>query len=95
MKFNKLSVKMKLSSLETTLNPNCMKLNFNEQIVEKPLSLQRGQTEENVPDVVKQLLDIEGVQGAFVAPHFITLTRKGNADWQTIRFCCSSFTWSS
>ena len=75
---------MKLSSLETTPNPNCMKLNLDEQIVEKPLSLQRGQTEENVPDAVKQLLDIEGVREAFLAPHFITLTRKGNADWQPI-----------
>lgn len=75
---------MKLSSLETTPNPNCMKLNVDEQIVEKPLSLQRGQTEENVPDAVKQLLDIEGVRSAFIAPHFITLTRKGNTDWQPI-----------
>ena len=75
---------MKLSSLETTPNPNCMKLNFDEQIVEKPLSLKRGQTEENVPAAVKQLLDIPGVREAFLAPHFITLTRKGHADWQGI-----------
>ena len=75
---------MKLSSLETTPNPNCMKLNLDEQIVEKPLSLQRGQIEENLPDEVKQLLDIKGVREAFLASHFITLTRKGNADWQPI-----------
>ena len=75
---------MKLSSLETTPNPNCMKLNLDEQIVEKPLSLQRGQIEENVPDAVKQLLDIEGVREAFLTPHFITLTRQGNADWEAI-----------
>ena len=75
---------MKLSSLETTPNPNCMKLNFDEQIVEKPLSLQRGQTKENLPDAVMQLLDIEGVREAFVTPHFITLTRQGNVDWEPI-----------
>ena len=75
---------MKLSSLETTPNPNCMKLNLDEQVVEKPLSLQRGKPLEHIPDVVKQLLDIEGVREAFLAPYFITLTRKGSTDWRQI-----------
>ena len=74
---------MKLSSLETTPNPNCMKLNLDEQVVETPLSLQRGQVE-NVPDAIKQLLNIQGVREAFLANDFITLTRQGNADWQPI-----------
>ena len=75
---------MKLSSLETTPNPNCMKLNLDEQVVEKPLSLQRGKPLENIPDAVKQLLDIAGVREVFLAPYFITLTRKGNTDWRPI-----------
>ena len=74
---------MKLSSLETTPNPNCMKLNLDEQVVETPLSLRRGQVE-NVPDAIKQLLNIQGVREAFLANNFITLTRQGNADWQPI-----------
>ena len=74
---------MKLSSLETTPNPNCMKLNLDEQVVETPLSLRRGQVE-NVPDAIKQLLDIEGVREAFLANDFITLTRQSHADWQPI-----------
>ena len=74
---------MKLSSLETTPNPNCMKLNLDEQVVETPLSLRRGQVE-NVPDAIKQLLNIQGVREAFLANDFITLTRQGNADWQPI-----------
>ncbi len=75
---------MKLSSLETTPNPNCMKLNLDEQIVEKPLSLQRGKTPENLPDAIKQLLEIEGVREAFLASNFVTLTRSSHADWQPI-----------
>ncbi|WP_144870397.1 virulence factor [Hyella patelloides] len=75
---------MKLSNLETTPNPNSMKLNLDEQIVEKPLSLQRGKTLSNVPDKVFQLLDIEGVREVFLASNFITLTRHNNADWETI-----------
>ncbi|MGH2412648.1 MAG: virulence factor [Microcystaceae cyanobacterium] len=75
---------MKLSSLETTPNPNCMKLNLDEQIVEKPVSLQRGQTLENLPDAVKQVLEIEGVREAFLASNFITLTRQSHIDWPPI-----------
>lgn len=75
---------MKLSSLETTPNPNCMKLNLDEQIVDKPVSLERETTGQNVPDAVKKLLDIEGVKEAFLASNFIALTRKGNTDWQPI-----------
>ena len=75
---------MKLSSLETTPNPNCMKLNLDEQVVEKPLSIQQGNPLEKIPDAVKQLLEIEGVREAFLAPYFITLTRKGNTDWRPI-----------
>ena len=75
---------MKLSSLETTPNPNCMKLNLDEPIVETPISLQRGNSLEHLPDAVKQLLEIEGVKEAFLASNFITLTRQGNTDWQPI-----------
>jgi Virulence factor/HEAT repeats/Scaffold protein Nfu/NifU N terminal len=75
---------MKLFSLETTPNPNCMKLNLDEQIVNKPVSIGRGKNLEKIPDAVKQLLDIEGVREAFLASHFITLTRTGNTDWQPI-----------
>lgn len=75
---------MKISSLETTPNPNCMKLNLDEQIVTKPVSLERGKTLENLPDAVNQLLNIKGVREAFVATNFITLIRQSNADWQPI-----------
>ncbi|MGF1481920.1 MAG: virulence factor [Cyanophyceae cyanobacterium] len=75
---------MKLLSLDTTPNPNCMKLNLDEPIVETPVSLQRGKIPNSLPDAVSQLLEIEGVQEAFLASNFITLTRQGNADWQPI-----------
>lgn len=75
---------MKLASLETTPNPNCMKLNLDEQIVDKPVSLQRGKSLDNLPQAVLKLLEIEGVKEAFLASNFITLTRQGQSDWQAI-----------
>jgi hypothetical protein len=75
---------MKLVSLETTPNPSCMKLNLDEQIVDKPVSLFSGKSLDHVPQAVLKLLEIEGVKEAFLAPNFITLTRKGQSDWQLI-----------
>lgn len=75
---------MKLSSIETTPNPNCMKLNLDEQICSKPLTLTGGGDVANAPEVGKQLLVIDGIRSVFLASDFITITRESNADWQPI-----------
>lgn len=75
---------MKLSSIETTPNPNCMKLNLDEQICSKPLTLTGGGDVTNAPEVGKQLLVIDGIRSVFLASDFITITRESNADWQPI-----------
>lgn len=75
---------MKLSSIETTPNPNCMKLNLDQQIISKPLTLSGGADVANAPEVAKQLLVIDGVRSVFLANDFITLIRESSADWQPI-----------
>lgn len=74
---------MQLRSIETTPSPHCIKLNLNEVISAKALTLQQGATKPKAP-VAQQLLAIESVQSVFLFQDFITLTRKGNADWQPI-----------
>ncbi|PSP16531.1 MAG: PBS lyase [Cyanobacteria bacterium QS_8_64_29] len=75
---------MKLASLETTPNPNCMKLNLDEVIADQPLTLKPDRRPEGVPSAVAKLIEIQGVQEAFLAQDFVTLTRQGNADWEPI-----------
>jgi predicted metal-dependent hydrolase len=75
---------MKLCSIETTPSPNCMKLNLDEQISPKPLTLKRDSDLTDTPEVSRQLLSIPGIQSVFMVGDFITLTRKGNVDWQPI-----------
>lgn len=75
---------MQLRSIETTPSPNCIKLNLNEVISAKALTLQKGGDQPNAPTFAQQLLAIETVQSVFLVHDFITLTRKGNADWQPI-----------
>lgn len=75
---------MQLRSIETTPSPHCIKLNLNEAIRSKALTLQQGATNPDAPAFAQQLLAIESVQSVFVFQDFITLTRRGNADWQPI-----------
>ena len=75
---------MQLRSIETTPSPYCIKLNFNEVISTKALTLQQGATKPDTPAFAQQLLAIESVQSVFLFQDFITLTRQGNADWQPI-----------
>ncbi|WP_121971700.1 virulence factor [Leptolyngbya sp. BC1307] len=75
---------MKLRSIETTPSPNCMKLNLDEAASARPLTLMLGETALGAPAIFQALLTIEGIQSVFVINDFVTLTRKGSADWQPI-----------
>lgn len=75
---------MKLRSIETTPSPQCIKLNLDELITTKPLTLSRNRHPADAPQVALQLLDIEGVQEVFLNDDFITLTRNARVDWQPI-----------
>ncbi|MBX9772297.1 MAG: virulence factor, partial [Candidatus Obscuribacterales bacterium] len=73
---------MQLTSIETTPNPNSMKLNLDES-VGKPVTYTVEQRAAS-PDYVARLLDIEGVKSVFVCHDFITLNRDPRADWKFI-----------
>ncbi len=75
---------MKLRSIETTPSPNCIKLNLDEPIVAKPLTLQRESDAATAPIVAQALFAIPGVQSVFLMSDFIALTRKPQANWQSI-----------
>lgn len=71
-----------LVSIDTTPNPNSMKLNLS-----ATLGISETFTRENAvpaPDPVKQLLDIEGVISIFSTANFLTLNRDPRVDWQPI-----------
>jgi len=80
---------MKLLSIETTPSPNCMKLNLDQVMSAKSLTIQAGMAAVEAPDVAKQLLAINGVSSVFLVSNIITITRKNHADWQPILSCDS------
>ncbi len=75
---------MRLLSIETTPSPNCIKLNLDEGISDKSLTLQKGDPAPNNPEWLQPLLAIAAIQSVFVVKDFVTLTRKGTSDWQPI-----------
>jgi hypothetical protein len=73
---------MLLKSVETTPNPNSMKLNLNEQ-----LGAAITYTSENnsgCPEFVRALLRIGGLQSVFVCNDFLTLNKDPSSDWREI-----------
>ncbi|CAN5466770.1 conserved virulence factor C family protein [soil metagenome] len=72
---------MQIRSVETTPNPNSIKLNMVDTL---------GQTatytsaNSDLPDFVSQLLAISGVQSVFVCGDFITLNRHPLTDWRQL-----------
>jgi hypothetical protein len=62
---------MKLRFIETTLSPQCIKLNLDEPIMRKSLTLSSNRDTPDAPQLARQLLDIEGVQEIFLSGDFI------------------------
>ncbi len=71
-----------LVSIETTPNPNSMKLNLSETL--KRLGTFNAENMDQSPILVRQLLQIPGVAGVFATANFLTLNRDPRLDWQPI-----------
>ncbi|MGN7468545.1 virulence factor [Brevibacillus sp. SAFN-007a] len=75
---------MKLLSIEPTPSPNVMKLNVDETL---PGGVQHVYTKteaQKAPELMQELLAIDGVTSIFHTADFLALERKSNADWQRI-----------
>jgi hypothetical protein len=74
---------MPIKSIETTPNPNSMKLNLLDSMDGKP-GTYTAEQHQGCPAGLEKLLEIAGVQSIFVCHDFVTLNRKPTADWQPI-----------
>jgi hypothetical protein len=76
---------MKLRSIETTPNPNCMMLKVDENFGDRPVTIEATDPNlDRAPQVARDLLALSGVRSVFLSRDFITLTRSGGADWKPI-----------
>jgi Virulence factor/HEAT repeats/Scaffold protein Nfu/NifU N terminal len=77
---------MRLKSVDTTPNPNSMKLNLDGVFSTSQTytaGIRSGDTS-GCPGFVEELLAIDGVKSVFVCNDFLTLNRDPGADWRTI-----------
>ena len=76
---------MKLRSIETTPNPNCMMLKVDQDFGDRSLTIEASDANlDRAPQVARDLLALQGVRSVFLSRDFITLTRRGGADWKPI-----------
>lgn len=67
-----------------------MKLTLDRVASNEPITLKTGDPTAEVAKVFQNLLAIEGVQSVFAMNDFVTLTRKGSADWQSVLTAASN-----
>lgn len=77
---------MKLLSIETTPNPNSMKLNLDETLAKGVAITYTHEIRGDCPAYIEKILAIPGVSSVFRVEDFMALQRKPNAGWEHILF---------
>lgn len=77
---------MKLLSIETTPNPNSMKLNLDETLAKGVAITYTHENRGDCPAYIEKILAIPGVSSVFRVEDFMALQRKPNAGWEHILF---------
>ncbi|MFN2498966.1 MAG: virulence factor [Pyrinomonadaceae bacterium] len=76
--------KVKLLSVETTPNPNSMKLNLDERLAKGVAITYTRDNKEDCPAYIEKILAIPGVSSVFRVKDFMAIQRKPTAGWEGI-----------
>ncbi|CAL8081744.1 unnamed protein product [Calicophoron daubneyi] len=71
--------------VQDTPNPNSMKYFPGKPVLGKGTMDFTSIVQTSQSQLAKQLFRIEGVEGIFLGPDFITVTKKGDVDWKVIK----------
>ncbi|HEY3040799.1 MAG TPA: conserved virulence factor C family protein [Pyrinomonadaceae bacterium] len=75
---------MKLRSIETTPNPNSMKLNLDERLAKGVAITYTHENRGDCPAYIQKILAIPGVSSVFRVEDFMAIQRKPTAGWEDI-----------
>jgi len=75
---------VKLLSIETTPNPNSMKLNLDERLAKGIAITYRHENRGDCPAYIEKILAIPGVSSVFRVEDFMAIQRKPTAGWEDI-----------
>jgi Virulence factor/Scaffold protein Nfu/NifU N terminal/HEAT repeats len=75
---------VKLLSIETTPNPNSMKLNLDERLAKGVAITYTQENRGDCPAYIEKILAIQGVSSVFCVEGFMAIQRKPTAGWEDI-----------
>lgn len=75
---------MKLLSIETTPNPNSMKLNLDERLAKGVAITYTQENKGDCPAYIEKILAIPGISSVFRVEDFMAIQRKPTAGWEDI-----------
>src|ERR1700682_4298964 len=75
---------LKLLSIETTPNPNSMKMNLDESLAKGVAITYTNEEREDCPASIQKILAIPGVISVFRVEDFMAIQRKPTAGWEDI-----------
>ncbi|PLS16270.1 virulence factor [Bacillus sp. M6-12] len=75
---------MQIKSIEPTPSPNTMKVNLTEELPAGKSNNYKKENLETAPDVIADILRIEGVKGVYHVADFLAVERNPKYDWQSI-----------
>ena len=75
---------MKIKSIEPTPSPNTMKINLTEELpAGKSNNYKKGEAE-HAPQLIKEMLQIDGIKGIYHVTDFLAVERNAEYDWKEI-----------
>jgi hypothetical protein len=75
---------VKIVSIEPTPSPNTMKINLDEELPMGKSNNYKKDSAAGAPEVVLNILDIEGVKGVYHVADFLAVERNAKYDWKVI-----------
>ncbi|WP_353855479.1 conserved virulence factor C family protein [Bacillus sp. Bos-x628] len=75
---------MKISAIEPTPSPNTMKVILTEALAGGKSNNYKKDQKDGAPEMIKRILDIEGVKGVYHVADFLAVERNAKYDWKGI-----------
>ncbi|KMY50500.1 conserved virulence factor C family protein [Peribacillus loiseleuriae] len=75
---------MNIISIEPTPSPNTMKINLTEELPTGRSNNYKKEEAEKAPQLIREILHIDGVKGVYHVADFLAVERNGKYDWQEI-----------
>ncbi|WP_110927744.1 conserved virulence factor C family protein [Bacillus massiliglaciei] len=75
---------MKIKSIEPTPSPNTMKINLTEELPSGKSNNYKKEQAEHAPEIIRNILEVEGVKGVYHVADFLAVERNAKYDWKDI-----------